>query len=209
MDAMVMAGGIGKRLQIDIEKPLVEICGIPLLERVLRALAGSTEVRDVVVTLSHNTPRTQEWLVREHPHIPYFIGEGKGYIKDMEDAVDYFDFKGAILICMSDLPLLTPELIDAVIEEYYKSDKPALSVHVPLTFSQKVGIYPDTILTYKEHGMVVPSGINILRADSIRKEQEEHQLVLERVEAAVNVNRTEDIQVTVKLLRERGMCDGY
>jgi len=70
---------------------------------------------------------------------------------------------------------------------------------VPLDLCTQIGIYPDTILP----GDIVPCGINILRGDIVRYEQEEYRLVLERVDAAINVNRPEDIKIAERLCRRQ------
>ena len=62
MDAVVMAGGMGKRLGKD-EKPLTLLCGKPLIQYVLEALLGSKNIERIFVATSPRVKRTNDWLV--------------------------------------------------------------------------------------------------------------------------------------------------
>ena len=62
MDAIILAAGFGSRLQgRGPSKPLVEVCGLPLLEISIRQLALSGASRIVVVT-GHEAERVEERL---------------------------------------------------------------------------------------------------------------------------------------------------
>jgi len=55
MQALILAGGKGTRLAERLAgkpKPLVDVCGVPLLERQIRALEAHG-VNDVVVLVNH------------------------------------------------------------------------------------------------------------------------------------------------------------
>ena len=61
LTALVMAGGQGERMQssgVPVPKPLVAVCGVPLLERNLWSLAR-TEVARVVVSVACGADRTE------------------------------------------------------------------------------------------------------------------------------------------------------
>jgi len=57
VDALVMCGGLGSRLDGDVEKPLVEVGGARMVDRVVAALVGSP-VDDVYAVTSPNAPAT-------------------------------------------------------------------------------------------------------------------------------------------------------
>ena len=97
-----------------------------------------------------------------------------------------------ILTITSDLPLITGQIIDQVLEEYQKSSKPAMSVMVPVEIFHEHGLKPSLVL-----GKVVPSGLNILRGKDT--EQDEEVLVLDKIELALNINSPEDIICLEKL----------
>ena len=75
------------------------------------------------------------------------------------------------------------------------SDKDALSVLVP------VEIFDDLGLDYSyEFEGKVPSGLNVLRSQNIV--QDENQLVLDKVELALNINTIPDSEIAEKLYYE-------
>lgn len=204
MDALVMAGGLGTRLNMG-EKPMLVVCGKPLVQRTLDAVLASRYIERVVVATSPNVPNTKKWIEEHYPHVDVFTAEGRGYITDMQHTVKMAGIEGQFLMTMGDLPLMNTKLIDLVIEEYRKRKTQALSVHVPLVLCKRLGIYPDTVFNYKGR-LIVPSGINILDADAIEHAQEDYHFIVEREDAAMNINRPEDIAVAERMLKGRGRC---
>jgi len=66
--AILLAAGYGKRMEPlswDLPKPLMPLCGVPLLEHALEAVAA-WGVRDVLVNLHHAPQEILAWF-REHP----------------------------------------------------------------------------------------------------------------------------------------------
>ena len=57
-----MAGGKGRRMKLSVEKPLIEINGIKMIEYVIRALNGSSKIDRIFVAISPNSPETEIWL---------------------------------------------------------------------------------------------------------------------------------------------------
>lgn len=53
--AIVMAGGRGTRLKVDVEKPLFKLHGKPLIKYVLDNISSSKLVEDVVIAVSPHT----------------------------------------------------------------------------------------------------------------------------------------------------------
>ncbi len=202
MDAVVMAGGMGKRLGKD-EKPLTPLCGKPLIHYVLGALLGAKNISCIYVATSPRVERTNLWLsdfIKDHNAIRIMQTPGKGYVNDMILAVERAGIRGQVFIMMADLPLVTSELIDRIIERYSQVNKPALSVHMNLDVFTRLGLRPDTVF-HKNSGFIVPCGINILDAGRIHEEQEDYNLILGDEELALNVNRREDLDVCERYLR--------
>lgn len=201
MDAVVMAGGMGKRLSKD-EKPLTLLSGKPLIVYVLDALLGATKIDRIFVATSPRVKKTVQWLndfKKEHENVMIIPTPGSGFVNDMVLAVEKAGITGQVLITMADIPLVTPALMDRIIEEYRIVKTPALSVYMKLEVCTKLGLRPDTVFN-KNGGFIVPSGINILDADRIREEQEDHNLVLEDEVLALNVNTLEDLDVCEKYI---------
>jgi len=62
MDALVLAGGSGSRMQLKVgEKPLVSICGRPMISWVVDALRSSARITRVWIAVSPQTPETRRW----------------------------------------------------------------------------------------------------------------------------------------------------
>jgi adenosylcobinamide-phosphate guanylyltransferase len=201
MDALVMAGGMGKRLGED-EKPLTLLCGKPLMHYVLDALLGSNSIENIFVATSPRVKRTNDWLLdfkKKHDNVEIIHTEGLGFVQDMIVAVEKAAIIGSVFIMMADLPLVTSGLIDRIIEKYEEVNTPALSVHMKLDVFTKLGLRPDTVF-HKKSDFIVPCGINILDAGRIHREQEDYNLILEDEELALNVNAPEDLEVCEKFL---------
>ena len=53
-----MAGGKGTRMKLAVEKPLIEVCGKPVIEYVLAALKDAKKIDKIIVATSTMTPKT-------------------------------------------------------------------------------------------------------------------------------------------------------
>ncbi len=201
MDAVLMAGGMGKRLGKE-EKPLTSLCGKPMISYVLSALAGSENIDKIFIATSPRVKKTTAWLSdykKEHGGIEIIPTPGLGFVNDMILSVEKASIVEPFLIIMADLPLVTSAFIDRIIEKYRDVKTPALSVNIRLDVCTKLGLRPDTVFR-KNGAFIVPCGINILDAGRIREEQEEYALILEDDELALNVNAQEDLAVCKGLL---------
>ncbi len=196
MDALVMAGGRGSRLKMG-EKPLVTLFGRPIIDYVTSALQDSS-VERIFLAVTDNVPKTRMWA--EQRDLKVVDTPGRGFVPDMIFAVEKVDVTDPILIIMADLPLITPDLIDEILEIYEERPEPALSTHTPLSLHSLLGRRPDSLFNYQGQ-LIVPSGINVLDGADIEKEQEDYHLVLERMELAVNVNVVEDLKLCEKIMQ--------
>lgn len=100
-----------------------------------------------------------------------------------------------MLFINADLPFISTETIDYVINYYLDNDNDALSVIVPVEVFDELGLK----YSYEFNGCV-PSGLNILRSENII--QEETQLLLSKVELALNINTIPDSKIAEKLYEE-------
>lgn len=200
MDAIVMAGGFGQRLRMG-EKPCVELLGKPLISYVIDTLRATEDIDRVFVAVSPVTPKTEIMIQERYSgEIRVIRTLGGNYVGDMIYAVETAQTAGPVMIIMSDIPLVDPEIISSVIEKYREAGKPALSVYVPINICKGAGIRPDTVFN-KDGKLIVPTGINILDSSQIRNEQEDFNLILENPRLAINVNTVEDLQRCKDLLQ--------
>ncbi|WP_292469506.1 NTP transferase domain-containing protein [Methanolobus sp.] len=204
MNAIIMAGGFGSRLGMG-EKPCVELLGKPLISYVIDVLVRTESIEDIYVAVSPATPNTASFVENEYDGTVQVIPTGGGnYVGDMVYAVKVAGITEPLLILMADLPLLTPELLEKVIDEYNVCGKPAMSIFSPIYVCKSLGIRPDTVFNW-DGKLIVPSGINILDGSNVDHEQDYVSFVLENIEIALNINTPEDLKKCKDMLLERGM----
>ena len=181
-----MCGGQGTRLDAPVEKPLLEIAGSPMIDRVIEALADSG-VAEIFAVGSPATPATLAHV--DHPVIE---GPGEGYVADLDAALAHVD--PPVLTLGADLPLLTAEGVDWVLDAY--TDGSAM-VAVPVDRKRALGVSVDATMTH-EGQPVAPSGVNVVGDAS-----PEATLMTDRAQFAVNVNRPGDAQIAEAILDGR------
>ncbi|MEM2876292.1 MAG: NTP transferase domain-containing protein [Candidatus Bathyarchaeia archaeon] len=195
--ALVMAGGRGTRIAPLKEKPLLKICGKPMIERVLEALKEAGEVDDVVVTVSEHTPETAKFM--ENFPVKVLETPGKGYVHDLKYAVRKLNLN-TVLTISADIPLITSDVIDKIVERYRQCDKPALTVVVPIEIKESLGLSVEYVLNVGGKSLV-PAGINVVDGRRIDDgELEEQIFIIDEEGVAVNVNTPIDLSVAERLL---------
>lgn len=195
MRALIMAGGAGTRLNLG-EKPLISLCGKPMIGYVIDAFSEAGF--EPVVVGSQKTPMTMNWC-RAHG-ITIYRSAGLGFIEDMIQAVKGLEEEGPVFVSVSDIPCITSDILSTVAAKHHDCGKDALSTWVPahMVRSCRGG------MPYREEiGGVesCPAGVNILRGDIIGKEQDEYPLLLEEPRLALNVNTREDLDRTISFLK--------
>jgi len=176
---------------------MVTIFGRKLIEYVALALEESS-VENIYVATTENVPLTRAWALDWN--LSVVDTPGMGFVPDMISAVKGAMVTDPIMIIMADLPLITSELIDTIIEVYEDRPEPALSTHTPLDLHSRLGRRPDSLFNYRGQ-LIVPSGINVLDGGEIEREQEDYHLIMERIELAVNVNEAEDLRLCERILQ--------
>lgn len=201
MDAIIMAGGFGSRLGMG-EKPRVELLGKPLISYVIEALEDTEIIGSIYVAVSPATPSTGDFVESLYEGRVKVIQTGGGnYVGDMIHAVKSAGIDDPVLILMADIPLLNPEIIEDIISEYDKCQKPAMSVFSPITVCKGLGIRPDTVFNWAGR-LIVPAGINILDGKDVDNEQDYESLILDRKELALNINTVSELKKCKEILTE-------
>ncbi|MGE5533866.1 MAG: NTP transferase domain-containing protein, partial [Bacillota bacterium] len=156
--ALVMAGGKGIRLKLAQEKPLIEVCGKPVIQYVLSALKDAKKIDRIIVATTKYTPKTT--ILMRRLKVEVIETPGKDYVSDMGYVVQALKL-GVFLAIAADLPLVRGEMIDAVVDRYERCGKPALTVAVPLETKAKLGMCIE--YSFKlDNKDVVPVGINVI-----------------------------------------------
>jgi len=108
---LVMCGGEGTRLRPavgDTEKPLVEIDGRPMIDRVVAALQASS-LTTVAAGVSPATPETAAHLT-EIDGVDCIETAGDGYVADLNEAVGRLTTP--VVTVVADLPLVAADHVD-------------------------------------------------------------------------------------------------
>ncbi|MFQ6080535.1 MAG: NTP transferase domain-containing protein [Candidatus Bathyarchaeia archaeon] len=196
--ALVMAGGKGTRMKLKEEKSLLSVGGRPMIEHVLNALKNAKKVDEIVVAVSKHTPNTAR--MAKSFSVKVLETPGRDYISDTQYAIKKLNLD-TVLTISADLPLVTSQVVDEVIEHYKRCGKPALAVMVPAETRKRLGLKADYV--FEEKGKrLVPAGINVIDGKKIDEtELEEETLVIDMEEMAVNVNTPEDLEVARRLFK--------
>lgn len=200
MLALIMAGGEGSRLRMG-EKPLVTICGRPMLSYVIGAFSAAGH--EVVVVASHKTPFTKNWCRAQDAVL--YEAEGLGYVEDINAAAADLEEAGTpFFTCVSDLPCLAPDIIAGIEDAWRRTGAPACSTWVPRGLCEEHGCR--TQYTEEIDGTpACPAGINILTAGEPGAAQDELQLLLHDRRLAFNINTREELALVQEYLcRKRG-----
>jgi len=207
-----MCGGQGTRLDTDVEKPLFEVGGEPMVDRVRRALAGS-RIEETYAVVSPHAPATRDHL---DGTIPTIETPGEGYVADLGVALD--EVEPPVLTVAADLPLLDPAVVDRVLDASDRAGGTgSMTVVVPAALKERLGVSADSVIPAAdvseafddrlqdgvdgegEHADeiecdVTPSGVNVV-ADA----QEDTMYLSYETRLAVNVNRLSDAAVAEDL----------
>lgn len=192
--AIVMAGGRGTRLKVNVEKPLFKLHRKPLIKYVLDNISSSKLVEDVVIAVSPHTQETIKYLKSLNGNFQILNTSGIDYLNDLSYILTLFESKSkkdTLLFINADLPFVSGETIDFILNNYLESSKDSLSAQVPVEIFKKL----DLKYSYEFNG-VVPSGVNVLR--SVNEIQDEDQLILPKIELALNINTLKDSIVAEK-----------
>jgi len=203
--ALVMAGGKSTRMALHEEKPLLKIGGKLMIERILEALTDARNVDRIVVAVSKHTPGTAKFM--EGFPVKVLKSPGKGYVSDMKYAVRKLKLD-TVLTISADVPLVTGEIIDKIIERYRHCNKPALTVMVPTETKERLGLEREYVLEAGDKRLV-PAGINVIDGRRIDEgELEEEVYIIDKEEVAVNVNTPQEQKIAERLFTERSMKKG-
>lgn len=197
--AAVMCGGRASRMQEGvIEKPLLKVNGIAMVERVILALVSSDRFDRIVAAVSPNTPKTKELLKLKG--IEIIETSGEGYSNDLSYLLSKLKPQ-RVMVVPSDLPLLNSQIVSEILDAIdnsssMKEHRPAISIVLEKGFVERTGAKPSIVQDQYCH-----SGITIFNTMSVgTKPVEEYYWVMNRKEIALNVNTKKELELAKKLL---------
>ncbi len=191
-----MAGGKGTRFTGAPEKPLAEVAGRPMIERVITALEGSSKVSRVTVVTTPDTPLTEELARELGAHVVRTPGEG--YVRDLRTALRKTGTPA--LTVTADLPTLTPDTVDRLLTLHATHPEPSTSYWVPKRLVERLGL-----TTWGRHEDEIagepayPTGVNVV-GDT--RPTPETRFLLRDPRLACNVNTRHDAETAERVLKE-------
>lgn len=203
MIAAMMCGGKGSRMEnfIDIEKPLLEVKGKTMVERVLDALVQSRDFDKIFGVISSNTPKTNVFVsyYLSWSTVDIIKTEGKSYSTDLSIVLNNLK-PSTIFVIPADLPLLNPKIIHKIISRY-KPGLPCVSIISDKQFVVNMGIKPSLILNInsKEY---CHTGITIVDSSKVEgfTTVKEYYVIMNEKEVVVNVNTRGELEIAERLL---------
>lgn len=204
IDGLIMAGGRSLRIKELGEKPMIRLNGRPLIDYVLKAMSDSKLIKSIHVAVSSHTKNTTDYLKRvKKYHFQIVQTPGAGYIEDLRYAINLSGMSD-VLVCPADTPFLRGELLDLVVEEFFRVGKPSLVTVVPLEMVKSLGLEPTTIMKIDELDMV-PTGVNVVKGEKLvtGATLEEGYFKVSRKEFAININSRRDLKIAEKILKKR------
>lgn len=187
MLALIMAGGLGTRMNRG-EKPLITVCGRPMIDYVRSAFIDAG--LEVLAVVTPKVPMTKNWC-RAHG-IDFFQAQGIGYIEDLNECVTEIGEEMPMFTCVADLPGVTPAIIGEVLDRWSDSGMNACSVWVPkaLFLENSIKCQYSEVIDGVE---ACPSGLNIFDGSNPSAPQDELKLLLNEPALTFNVNTPEEL----------------
>jgi len=125
-----------------IEKPMHIIGGRPVIKCVVDALSGSENIDRIVVSVSNNTPETERYL--KGIGVETIRTSGEDFMEDVHESFKVLDGE-FVLMCPSDLPLITTDELDKFITAFDTKKMESLIALVDKKAFEELNIKPSYI----------------------------------------------------------------
>jgi adenosylcobinamide-phosphate guanylyltransferase len=181
--ALVMAGGKATRMDSEVEKPMLQINGVPMIQLLLETLQHSKYVSRTVVAVTSSDSQTAKKARELGAEVVETPGEG--FEEDMKIAIKKQSLSD-VLVVSADLPFMTTTMVDKAIEAYKSSHKPALTVMCPLNIFQKSTMQPTHVFRVGDEPVL-----------------DEKVLISESEELALNVNTPQELKIAREFAKKR------
>jgi adenosylcobinamide-phosphate guanylyltransferase len=200
--ALVMAGGKGSRMGLSTEKPLLPFLGKPLIDWVAEAILDSKKVSEFYIITSANSTQTEQHC--QSKGLKVLHTDAKGYHNDLKQAVSMANLTGPVLTMPSDVPAITGQVLDKIVDAFGVCGKDFLAVFVPIKARQDLGLSISSTDEYKGVWYAV-SGVNVINGTKIQSEGkiETSAIITEETEVLLNVNTTKDLIIAQKIMTKQ------
>ncbi|WP_456487051.1 NTP transferase domain-containing protein [Candidatus Alkanophaga liquidiphilum] len=201
MWGVILAGGRSSRMG-GVEKPLLEICGVRMLDIVASVLKRS-ELEGFCVAVSRNAPKTWEYCKRRG--YDFVDTAGRGYHEDLSTLLKKFQ---SFVSVACDLPFLQAWHVNKLVRAFsceggHKGK--SITVAVPLKLMPK-GFEPSHVFELQvESGDSIPEqpaklvacGLNV-----VTDTQNSSVLIFDDPLLAVNVNTPQELELARHIAKQ-------
>ncbi len=201
MEALVHAGGKGTRMgRCGIEKPLMMVGDRCTVERVIDALNASKNIDRVLVSVSDNTLETESYL--KGLGVETIRTSGDDFMGDLHQALECLN-GDYVLTTPSDLPLVTTEIFDSIIDYFVPGSMDSLLAVIDEDTVRSIGVIPSYAREYRGTNWVL-SGVSIIdRKKTLAGEYLEEAMFLTNwPELSVNVNTQLELSLARSFFKE-------
>ena len=201
MEALVHAGGKGTRMgKCGIEKPMMMVGEKCAVERVIDALNAAKGIDRILVSVSDNTLETEHYL--KGIGVETIRTSGEDFMGDLHQALECLN-GDYVLTTPSDLPLITPEIFDAIIDYFIPGAMDSLLAVVDEATVRSIGITPSYIREERGNSWVL-SGVSIIDRKKTLAGEYLSETLFETNwhELSVNVNTQRELNLARSFYKE-------
>lgn len=194
MIGLIMAGGRGHRMNLPIEKLLLEL-DKPVILHVFDAMKNSGKFKQIIAATSKHSPNTA--LVLEKNQIKTIQTLGKGYSADLNFIIKQSD--ETFFVVSGDMPLLDEDIIQKIIQSS-NSDHIWNTFVITESFANSLGIKSEYTVMCKNQTCLF-TGISIIDSAKISNLEKipEYYNIIDDKRIALNLNTVKDFDLIKSL----------
>ena len=198
MIAIIMAGGMGRRMISGEEKPMLVVRNRPMISYVLDALKNSNCFDKIIGLVSNNTTRTAQFLAKNNVQVAN--SSGTDYVKDLNYALELVK-PNKVFIISSDLPLIDSNTVKKIVRSFDRCKKPCLTVVVSKALLDDLGVSRDYCVEH-DGKIVCHTGVSIIDSSQVsgKSNIDEELLLMDKLQIALNVNTMQELKLAEKML---------
>ncbi len=187
MIGLVMAGGKGTRMNLEIEKLLLKYKK-PVILHVVDSLKNSNCFSKILAITSSNSPKTKKLL--QENNVEIFDTSGIGYAEDLNLVLK--TIHDVVLVTSGDLPLLDQQIIQKIINQY-DPQSTWTSILVTNKFLTTLGIQSNYSVNFNNQECHF-TGISLVNSTKISSFEniDENYIIIDDKRIAFNLNTKQD-----------------
>jgi GTP:adenosylcobinamide-phosphate guanylyltransferase len=190
MLAIIFAGGKGSRSTLGVEKPLLEVGNIKIIDRIIRAIDASA-LTEFKVAVSYHTPQTKAYCLSNC--YPIIETSGNDYHEDIGELLRTYP---RFISIVGDMPFITPTAINRLISSCTGNRNVQSVTGVVDVDILPAGIIPSYTFMYNNKEVAV-IGLNI-----VTNAPSSTVIMFEEPLLALNINTLADLEFANKLVTQ-------